>query len=160
MIERTDMHWMIYQYGGIKVICLRPSHFDDTLSGRCADERGVTQFNYKLFASRVIPDGLSDEKEIDFVVGVYDDLKADILAQAAEKGIDASGIRFAWDEGFGMLDPAMPKKNVSKMFNMLAQGNGGAKTVRMMKEGKLDTTFYPYGRLWKYVTFPASTYTL
>lgn len=81
----------------------------------------------------------------------FDELKAEILAQAREKGIDPDSLAFAWGEGFGKLDPAMPKKNVSKMFTLLSQGNGGTKTVRWMKSGEMDTGYYPYGKLWKYV---------
>ena len=130
---------------------LRPSHFDE-LSGKYDDERGVTHFDYRLLAARRIPDGLTEEETVDFELGVYADLKAEILAQAKEKGIDPDSLAFAWDEGFGKLDPAMPKKNVSKMFTMLSQGNGGAKAVRWMKNGEMDTGYYPYGKLWEYVS--------
>ena len=103
----TKKHWILFRNQAHydddvrwTDVRLRPSHFDE-LSGRYDDERGVTHFDYKLLAERRIPAGLTEEEIVDFELGVYDELKAEILAQAREKGIDPDSLAFAWDEGFG-----------------------------------------------------------
>ncbi len=117
----------------------------DLLSGKYEDERGVTQFNTKILAWRMIPEGLSEEEVMEFEKSVYPELKAEVLAQAASIGVDPDTLHFAYDEGFGKLDPAMPHKNVLRMFKML---DG---SVEKLKKGEYDTGYYPYGKLYKYV---------
>ena len=103
----TKKHWILFRNQAHydddvrwTDVRLRPSHFNE-LSGRYDDDRGVTHFDYKLLAERRIPAGLTEEEIVDFELGVYDELKAEILAQAREKGIDPDSLAFAWDEGFG-----------------------------------------------------------
>ena len=130
--------WMVYKRRGGKM-GLSVSPFCDEPAFR------------GLAASMQIPDGLDDDAFLAFEREAFGLLRQEILCQAADRGLALADIRFAYEEGFGMLDPAMPYRQVIRMLNFLASDNGGARAVRWMKAGELDSADFPYGRLYRYV---------
>ena len=130
--------WMVYKRRG--------GEMELSVSPFCDEPafRGIA-------ASLQIPDGLDDDAFLAFEREAFGLLRQEILCQTADRGLALADIRFAYEEGFGMLDPAMSCRQVIHMLNFLARDNGGAKAVRWMKAGDLDSADFPYGRLYRYV---------
>ena len=79
----------------------------------------------------------------------HEQLKSVILRKARQLELDAENLSFAWEEGFGYLDPAIPLQNLQESLRVLVRGT--SVRVNDILSGAIRLPDYPYDKLHAYL---------